>query len=308
MKYTEERLKKFLCLKGFITIFLIMLLAACGGGGSNTPPKVKEITPIANVPNDCSSEVLNENTSCIELNGRKSFIYQENDQLKDGVALFLHGAPGSASKVMGIFNAEMIANKHNLIAVSPEGTSDQWGWLSTNNLASDTNSDVDYLNELIIKIRGDLNITSDRLYIFGYSAGGFMAYKLACAIPEQISAVVSLAGQYRGDLDACNHSTPVSIHHFHSLSDQEVSYYGRDDGNIQSVSDTISLWQDKNGCDADAEEKEQVGVTVTSSKTTTFTYNNCLASVALSRMDLVKHEADYLSENLYQIYQSIFNN
>jgi polyhydroxybutyrate depolymerase len=297
---------KIFPLKATLTpIALSLMLTACGGGSTDTPTEKVIDKPVAKVEK-CLGAEINSQTSCLELSSRQSIIYKNDDTEKDGVALFLHGAPGQASKVMDIFDAKMIANKHNLVAISPEGIESTWGWLSVNSKSTDANADVDYLSELLTKIKSEHNINSDKVYVFGYSAGGFMAYKLACEIPEQITAIVSLAGQLRGTLASCENSTPLAVHHFHSPTDEAVPYKGRDIGSITSVDDTINLWRINNGCDASFTEQDHVGVTAESSKTLTISYNTCLAPVTLSQMAFVTHEADYISDNLYTIYQGIF--
>ncbi|GAA6171318.1 hypothetical protein NBRC116592_09880 [Colwellia sp. KU-HH00111] len=272
----------------WISIITTILLSACGGGN-----EAEE--------NRCAGRALATGNECITLSDREVIVHKPSSQTIDGIALFLHGAPGDARKVMNIFDAEMIADKYNLLALSPHGNKGTWGWLSNNNEANG-NSDIDYLNQLLTKVTGDYGIISDKLYIFGYSAGGFMAYKLACVIPEKISAIVSLAGQFRGDLDICSTSTSVDIHHFHSEADQEVPFSGRTIGNILSVPDTIEHWRQKNGCDETFEAVAHEGVTQSSAGTTTEFYNNCVKTLALSKMNNVAHESSYLPEKLHDIY------
>lgn len=287
-------------MKIIITALLSIAFFGCGGGGSSKPDP--DPLPIVEEKPTCAGTVLEAENQCITLNNRESILYQKNTENKDGIAIFLHGSPGNAKKVMGIFDAKMLAETYNLVALSPEGTTLTWGWLSSNKSSDDSNRDVDYLTELISKVKGDYNVTTDKVYIFGYSAGGFMAYKLACVIPEQITAVISLAGQFRGSLDACSTSTAVSIHHLHSTSDREVPFIGRQTGNILSVSKTIAHWQQKNGCDADFETIEHPGVTEASANTVTERYKNCDKTVALSKMTAVAHESNYLANKLLEIY------
>jgi polyhydroxybutyrate depolymerase len=286
-------------------LLLTSFLYACGGS-SNNDSEAKDVpTPPVTISDTCAGTSLSSDNACITINGRESIVYRPANQLNDGVAIFLHGSPGTANKVMNIFAAKHLAEQYNLISIAPEGTTSVWGWESVNAAGSDT-KDVDYITELITKVRGDYNVSSDKLYIFGYSAGGFMAYKLACNMPEQITAIVSLAGQYRGDFSACDTATPVNVHHFHSKSDQEVPYLGRPFGEIKAVSTTIGHWVNKNGCDVDAQNSTQVGVTSSSTMTETSSYQNCLKSVTLSKMQDVPHEADYLSDSLLEIYSHIF--
>lgn len=293
--------KKSTLMNIFIATLLSFLLLACGGDSTSPPPP-----PESNAPPECAGGALGDDYTCITLNNRDSILYQPNEQENEGIAIFLHGSPGYAEKVMGIFDAKMIAEKYNLITLSPEGTTSTWGWLSKNSSQESGNKDIEYIEELLIKIRGDYNVTSNKLYIFGYSAGGFMAYKLACNMPEQITAIISLAGQYRGDLDACTNSTPVNLHHFHSKTDKEVPFRGRSFSSILSVEETIAHWQQKNGCDVDFDTIEHPGVTSTSSGTVTERYQDCDKSVVLSKMTSVAHESNYLPDRLLEIYGYLF--
>lgn len=302
MKYQRNGMGK---LKNINIILLTSLLYACGGGGNeSTSPKTPK-EPISTVTNTCAKTQLNNDSSCIKINNRDSILYQPANQINDGIALFLHGSPGNASKVMNIFSAKEIAAQYNLIALAPEGETATWGWESVNEPGND-NVDVDYITELLTKVRGDYNVSSNKLYVFGYSAGGFMAYKLACNIPEKISGIISLSGQFRGDFSACDTSTPVRIHHFHSPSDQEVPYLGRAFGNIKGVDSTIEHWRNKNGCDVSKTNTSQGGVTTSSPSTESISYQNCVKEVTLSKMLDVPHEASYQSNILLEIYAPIF--
>lgn len=281
----------------FSIIMMNILLSGCGGGGEKSTVGKEQTQQLV----QCAGKILLTGNECLTVSNKEVIMYKPNNQTFDGIALFLHGAPGNARKVMGIFDAKMIADKYNLIALGPHGQRTTWGWLSNHN-ETGSNSDIDYLSELLTKVKGDYGITSDKLYVFGYSAGGFMAYKIACVLPEQVSAIVSLAGQFRGDLDYCSTSTSVNIHHFHSETDKEVPFNGRTEGNILSVEDTIEHWRQKNGCDETFEAFVHEGVTESSAGTITEFYNNCDKTLALSKMENVAHESNYLSEKLHDIY------
>jgi len=286
-----------------------VILTGCGGGGGSdttpTPGGGSSTTPPP--AQTCTGSALGEGQVCLTTGSRESILYKASDT-PQGIALFLHGSPGSASKVMSIFDAKMIADNHNLVAVAPQGNVQTWGWLSRNETSQASNEDVDFINELLTQVVSEHNVTSDKVYVFGYSAGGFMAYTLACHIPEQLTGVIALAGQYRGDFAACSTSTPTNIHHMHSLSDTDVPYDGRSFGAIQSVNATITHWLNKNGCDETFETVEQQGVTNNSSGTTTQHYDNCAASLSLSKMANVPHEASYLPERLYELYSHLLSN
>ncbi len=290
-----------------LTINMILwgILTGCGGGSSNEKSQPVP-APTPSVPTataKCGQYSIDSDQSCITIGNRSAITYASNDTSEySGLAIFLHGAPGAPTKVSEIFGSKAIADKFNLVSIAPKGNNSSYEWTSTNNTLSET-PDVDYLINVIDEAQSKYTFTDNKIFIFGYSAGGFMAYKLACKIPERLSAVISLAGQFRGDFDACSTSTSIAVHHLHSTIDKEVPFFGRDNGNIASVPDTIAFWQNKNGCSTVIEETIQAGVTAASTETRTEKYTDCVNSVALSYLDSVAHESNYIAESLLSTYE-----
>ncbi|UJF22817.1 alpha/beta hydrolase family esterase [Shewanella sp. OMA3-2] len=287
-----------------VSLALLSLLVGCGG--SRDIPSTPEI-PVVKPPqiNTCAGASLPADASCMTVNARDAVIYKPNAEIK-GIALFLHGAPGTPQKVAGIFDAKSLTNERQLLSVSPQGSNNAWGWDSENSDNGGT-IDTDFISSLLTQVRAENNITSDKVYVFGYSAGGFMGYKLACEIPEQITAVVSLAGQFRGSFDQCTTSTAVTLHHFHSPQDSDVPTWGRTVGNIQSVTDTLAHWRQINGCSDTVASIEHPAVNNASNGTETSVWQGCFKPVSFSQINNVSHEAIYDSEALKQIYAPIFN-
>ncbi|MFD2167251.1 alpha/beta hydrolase family esterase [Thalassotalea euphylliae] len=285
---------------------LIAGLSACGGGGSSNSSGTSKKSPQQDTAT-CTGAQISNVFSCITIDERESISYIPTTVNEDTrIALFLHGAPGSANKVMNIFDAKAIADKHNFIVLAPEGNKSLYEWDSQNIPADNANKDIDYILALIDQVQAENSQINTDLFVFGYSAGGFMAYKLACKIPERISGIVSLAGQYRGDLEACSTATPVSIHHLHSPVDADVPYNGRSNGNIASVDDTIALWKVKNGCSDLFTQSTGPGMTEGSDRTEHNTYDGCTHSLTLSIMSGVQHEADYQASQLMATYEYMF--
>ncbi len=287
-----------------MTIITATLLSGCGGsggdGGGTTPDP--DTPPTAK----CAGATLDSGASCVTLDSRDAIVYKPTGEIK-GIALFLHGAPGTPKKVSKIFNAKAITADKQLLSVSPQGSNDFWGWESLNDGESKSTKDVDFIVKLFTQLRADNNISSDKVYVFGYSAGGFMAYKLACHTPEQITAIVSLAGQFRGDFTHCTTSTSVTLHHFHSPADTDVPMSGRNTGNIKSVANTLTHWRNINGCDEASNTVNNPGVISSSAGTETQTWQNCTRDISFSKMNNVSHEASYDDAILRQIYSPIFN-
>jgi len=286
-----------------INLLLLFTISACSGGGDGDSPEPKPEIP----KTPCEQLRIDTDQTCTTTGGRAVINYAPASQDQySGLAIFLHGAPGTPIKVSGIFDAKMLADKFNLVSLAPQGNGTTYQWNSTNNSASST-PDVDHLLAVIDNALSQYAFTDNKVYIFGYSAGGFMAYKLACNIPERLTAVISLAGQFRGDFDNCPTSTPLAIHHMHSVSDSEVPFSGRANGSIASVFDTLVLWQQKNGCGTETEIFSQEGVTESSTKTDTEIYTSCVKSIGLSKLDSVSHEDNYIAEKLLATYEYLLN-
>ena len=284
-----------------LTSAILIMLSACGGGSSTSTEDNSQSSPDV-----CGSHTLTSGQVCISVDNRDALAYYPTQQPK-GIAVFLHGAPGQPSKVMDIFGAKKIAEQYDFISVAPYGSNTIWGWDSNMTAAtSDISIDSVYLQNLLMHIEANEQVSALPVYVFGYSAGGFMNYRLACEMPEQLSAVISLAGQFRGDLEACTTNSTVKIHHFHSTSDTDVPYAGRELGSIESVDNTLAHWQTINGCDQTLTEVTDIGVTATSQGTTTQVYGGCEQSTRLSIFNDVDHEDSYLSDNLLNILSYLF--
>ena len=93
-----------------------------------------------------------------------------------------------------------------------------------------------YLNGLIRYLKDEYNVDEDRVYIFGYSNGGYMAHRMACENgnvglyapeePERIAAIGSYAGVTYQDLGQCGGVWPTNILHAHDTGDEECLYDG----------------------------------------------------------------------------------
>jgi polyhydroxybutyrate depolymerase len=101
-------------IKVIIASLLSVLLSACGGGSSDSIPSPTPPLPIEKTA-QCAGSALDVGNECVTLNGRDSILYQPGEQQNEGIAIFLHGSPGDATKVMGIFDGKMIAEKYSFV-------------------------------------------------------------------------------------------------------------------------------------------------------------------------------------------------
>ena len=204
---------------------------------------------------------------------RRYYVYLPTDY--DGsesvpLVILLHGDGGTPLKFSERCDTNDKADEEGFIAVYPTGLgfyddTHSWnmgfGFRLPYYLKID---DVGFIEKLIGKLQKKFNIDSDRIYIAGFSAGGMMAYHLACNLPQDIVAAYAIvAGAIGGHLTDedlwvnIKPDHPVSIVIFHGLKDWVVPYNGRwnawNSVFYMSVADAVDFWVDNNGCNPEPE-------------------------------------------------------
>jgi polyhydroxybutyrate depolymerase len=120
--------------------------------------------------------------------------------------------------------------------------------------------DVGFLNGLLDKLIAEYPVDPQRVYIYGYSAGGWMAHRMACVNAERFAGIVSGAGAVQGDPQLCAPSVPISVLQFHSKGDEGVLFDGGNAGWFFNIDpgnpacdypgavELLTRWADLNGC------------------------------------------------------------
>ncbi len=176
----------------------------------------------------------------------------------------MHGGGGSMDYQASEENYGQISksDREGFIVVFPNGISPvKSGLLATWNAgdccgpARDKNiDDVGFLRTMIDNLTWQLDIDRGRIFATGMSNGGLMSYRLACEMPDLITAIAPVAGT--DNTLSCNPRTPVSVLHIHARNDDHVPFEGGK-GNTKrqeavtsfvSVPETISRWVKHNAC------------------------------------------------------------
>lgn len=114
--------------------------------------------------------------------------------------------------------------------------------------------DVGFLNALMDTVSAHYNIDQNRIYVTGFSMGGFMTNRMACELSNRVAATASVAGTIGSGI-TCNPGTEMRVCHFHGTSDTNVGY-GTDGGGSQdnnygmSVMEWLNFWTTNNNCGA----------------------------------------------------------
>jgi len=168
------------------------------------------------------------------------------------LVLVLHGL-GDNMQNMSQVGFHQVSDTANFIVLTPQALMDDLTQATAWNSGAGTlgigpNLDIDdvgFLSALIDSTAADYNIDMDRIYVTGFSNGGFMTNRLACELNDRISAFASVAGTIGGNI-TCNPGRAVPICHFHGTSDSNVGYDGSFFGG--SVTDWLSFWKTNNQC------------------------------------------------------------
>ena len=169
--------------------------------------------------------------------------------------IFLHGYGGDGrDDTLGLAGA---AEREGSLYAFAQGTPDSFGrktWMAIDAAASGQSplaDDVAFLDWFIGRIEADWRIDPGRVFVAGWSLGGFMALRFACERAQRVAAFATYAGGM-STLADCRPTEPVSALLIHGDSDSTVSYRGgtgaRTGLRYQSAEAVFQSWAQLDGC------------------------------------------------------------
>ncbi len=175
----------------------------------------------------------------------------------DGVAddapalVFFHGHNATGQMIFrGGLRSEFASAGYVLIA--PNGTPierrNTRRWAGREGGSRD---DVAFTLDVIADAATRASIDLDRVYIAGFSAGGSMAWLMACKSAERFAGFASVSGALRQPNDTADcPSAPVNFLQIHGFADNQVPFEGRAirDWHQGSLWDSLSLARRANQC------------------------------------------------------------
>lgn len=111
--------------------------------------------------------------------------------------------------------------------------------------------DVAFVLNVIADARTKASIDPDRIYVAGFSAGGSMAWLMACKEAEHFAGFASISGALREPNDTTDcPNAPVNFLQIHGFSDNQVPFEGRAirDWHQGSLWDSLALARGSNQC------------------------------------------------------------
>jgi|HubBroStandDraft_2_1064218.scaffolds.fasta_scaffold44426_3 polyhydroxybutyrate depolymerase len=181
--------------------------------------------------------------------------------------LYLHGLGGSGSEALSSPELRALAQRHRMVLVAPDGNLDREGRRFWNaggaccNFDGKAVNDVARLEALIYHWTQRPEIDPARVYVVGFSNGGFMAHRLACYMDDRLAAIVSIGGAGRAPEEACAPVSTIAVLEIHGDADPIVRYGG---GHVldnraadphPSAPQTFHDWAERLGCPSQAKPK-----------------------------------------------------
>ena len=184
------------------------------------------------------------------------------------LVIVLHGFGDDHDGIDAALQATALGGAHGAYVALPDGTPNPRGtrfWNASDACCDFHGSGVDdvaYLDALIDDAVAHNPIDPSRVYVMGFSNGGFMAHRYACDRAERVAGIVAFAGDPWKDATRCHPKVPVTVLQVHGDADEIVRYQGgraydsrpfhtaefARAGAFPAVKDGIAMWGNLDGC------------------------------------------------------------
>ncbi len=122
--------------------------------------------------------------------------------------------------------------------------------------------DVQFISHMIDSLIKDYHVDPARVFVTGMSNGAMMAYRLACEIPDKITAIAPVAGAMHLS-SPCGSAAPVPVMHIHSEADRRVPHLGGTGiggYDFPPVREGLDFWASTAGCGTVKTDKQASGL------------------------------------------------
>ena len=212
------------------------------------------------------------------------------------LVLFLHGGTGNMATAQGFTNLNAVSNANGFLAVYPQayGVVPTGGYVWADGRGSFADiagiDDIGFIDKLLDSIIANYNINTNKIYICGFSNGGFMTQRLACQLNQRFAAIASLGCSMDTTLfKDCNPTRPVPMLFMLGTADPRVPYNGgRLIGTISNtpavgIDTLVNFWKINNKCLTTTEPINLPDVVATDKSTVTlFKFTNCSCNSNIS--------------------------
>ena len=181
------------------------------------------------------------------------------------IVVALQGGGGNALQFVHAIKAREMSRRFGFVIVAPQGAG-WWRWSRRGSWNADSVArlgfaevkridDIAFIRAVIRNVQTELGLPPAPTYVMGVSKGGMMAYRLTCALKEEIAAVAVVAGTM--STDQCGQGANVPLLHIHGEADRNVPLaggrgaYSAKGSDWPAVAPGIDLFRRANGIDSE---------------------------------------------------------
>lgn len=164
-----------------------------------------------------------------------------------------HGTPGNGPGMRVSTGLDEMADSEGWLIAYPNGLGGSW---AAGCLCSDADlagvNDLQFVTQMIARIRNDYEVDPNRIYSVGFSAGGVMNYRIACDLGNTFAATASVGSSMTwAQAETCSPSTPVPVFAMIGTEDEAYPWAGSGTvaGHSMPIDSTFAFWGRRNGCD-----------------------------------------------------------
>ena len=169
------------------------------------------------------------------------------------LVICLHGFAEWPAHLMELSHWNQVADESGFIVVYPSGSGFPLRWRCGGGFGKpeELSEDVQFISDLVDRLKEEHNIDEFRIYANGLSNGGGMCFLLACKLSERIAAIGGVSGAYMLPWTQYQPKRPVSAIIFHGTADPIVPFHPPSSGRFSMLPD-IPRWvqslAEHNGC------------------------------------------------------------
>ena len=194
-----------------------------------------------------------------EIDGGSYFLRVPAGEGPHPVLIWFHGHRGSGASIHrgGGIKRDFFDNGYAILA--PNGFRRDDGVRSYPARDGSPRDDVAFTFAALDAAGARANLDLDRVYASGFSAGGSMAWLLACEAGDQLSGMVSVSGALRRPNDTdCSGLEGLRVMQVHGFADGQVPFEGRGirEWHQGSVWDILDRAREANGCRSNPDQIE----------------------------------------------------
>lgn len=192
------------------------------------------------------------------------------------VLFVLHGLGDDMSNMFSATGFRSIANQHGWIVVTPQaldasislmgqtfsiGTAWNSGVsasvLGSNIIVNDGVDDSGLMMAILDDLIANYNVDQSKVFVTGFSMGGFMANRLGIEHGDRIAAIASVSGTVGNEVKTLTPNGNVNAMHIHGTADGTVGYANAEFNAYVTTASvglgaeaTVDFWRNFNQCSA----------------------------------------------------------